>query len=82
MNKLNKKIYKIDKVKKKNKKLEKLHNTNKDLKYWDWMFIEDEDDSIFWTAVLNITDYRFYEYDISNIMRVPLKQGGKSRGKK
>ena len=82
MNPLNKKINKIDTNKDRNKKFHRAHSSYKDLKYWDWVYLEDENDRLIWTAVIQATDYCFYEYETCNIMNIPLKQGGKRYGKK
>lgn len=82
MNKLNKKINKIDSARRLNNTFGKAHSVYKDLKYWEWMYLEDENEKLTWTAVLDSDSARSYHYDVSKTLNIPFKQGGKSHGKK
>ena len=42
MNELNKKLKYLNKSRNKNPKLNRIHNINKDMRFWDWMYLEDE----------------------------------------
>lgn len=82
MNPLNKKINKIDKARRLNNSFPRLHSVYKDLKYWEWMYLEDENNRLVWTAVLNSDSALFYHYDVSKTLNIPFKQGGNRHGKK
>jgi hypothetical protein len=81
MNKLNKKIRQADKSRNKNKRFNKIHSTNKDMRFWDWMYFEDENNEMIFTAVINTDNLKMYEFVISNTMNIPTKTG-KNYGKK
>jgi hypothetical protein len=81
MNKLNKKIRQTDKSRNKNKRFNKIHSTNKDMRFWDWMYFEDENNEMIFTAVINTDNLKMYEFIVSNTMNIPTKTG-KNYGKK
>ncbi len=81
MNKLNKKIKQTDKSRNKNKRFNKIHSTNKDMRFWDWMYLEDENNDLVFTAVINTDDLKMYEFIVCNMMNIPTKTG-KNYGKK
>jgi hypothetical protein len=81
MNKLNKKIRQTDKSRNKNKRFNKIHSTNKDMRFWDWMYVEDENNEMIFAAVINTDNLKMYEFIVSNTMNIPTKTG-KNYGKK
>lgn len=80
-NNLNKKLKNTDKSTNKNKRLNKIHNTYKDMKFWDWMYLEDENNDLIFSAVINTDNLKMYEFVVSNTMNIPTKTG-KNYGKK
>lgn len=81
MNKLNKKIKYTDKSRNKNMRLNKIHSINKDVRFWDWMYLEDENNEMVFSAVINSDNLKMYELVVSNSMNIPTKTG-KNYGKK
>ena len=53
MSELNKKIKYTDKSRNKNMRLNKIHSIKKDMRFWDWMYLEDENDEMVFSAVIN-----------------------------
>jgi hypothetical protein len=81
MNELNKKLKYLNKSRNKNPKLNRIHNINKDMRFWDWMYLEDENNELIFSAVLHSDNLKMYEAVISNSMNIPTKTG-KNYGKK
>lgn len=81
MNELNKKLKYIDKSRNKNARLNRIHNINKDMRFWDWMYLEDENNELIFSAVLDSDNLKMYELVVSNSMNI-LTKTGKSYGKK
>lgn len=81
MNKLNKKIKRMDKYRNKNERLNRIHSINKDMRFWDWMYLEDENNEMIFSAVLDSDNLKMYELVVSNSMNVPTRTG-KNYGKK
>lgn len=81
MNELNKKLKYLNKSRNKNPKLNRIHNINKDMKFWNWMYLEDENNELIFSAVLHSDNLKMYEAVISNSMNIPTKTG-KNYGKK
>lgn len=81
MNAFNKKLKYTDKSRNKNKRLNKIHSTNKDMRFWDWMYLEDENNSLIFSAVIDSDNLKMYECVVSNTMNIPTKTG-KNYGKK
>ena len=46
------------------------------------MYLEDENNKLTWTAVLDSDNTLFYHYDVSRTLNIPFKQEGKRNGKK
>jgi len=82
MNPLNKRIFRIDKAMRVNNSFSRIHSIYKDLRYWEWMYLEDEKNNMVWTAVLDSKTTVFYHYDVSKTLNIPLKQGRTRHGKK
>ena len=80
-NNLNKKLNNTDKSRNKNKRLSKIHNVYKDMKFWDWMCLEDENNDLIFLPVINTDNLKMYEFVVSNTMNIPTKTG-KNYGKK
>lgn len=81
MNELNKKLKYLNKSRNKNPKLNRIHNINKDMRFWDWMYLEDENNELIFSAVLHSDNLKMYEAVTSNSMNIPTKTG-KNYGKK
>lgn len=81
MNELNKKIKYADKSRNKNMRLNKIHSINKDMRFWHWMYLEDENHEMVFSAVINSDNLKMYELVVSNSMNIPTKTG-KNYGKK
>lgn len=77
MNKLNRKILKIDGVGG-TKSLRKIYNLEIDLKYWDKITLYDENEEVAYG--LSTDGYKQYEIETGNTMNIPVRIGGK-RGK-
>lgn len=83
MNPLNKKIKKSNTEKRfVNQRFHNAHKTYVDLKYYDWIELEDENGNLMLQAVMKGNDSDYYIYETCNIMNIPFKQGGKRNGKK
>lgn len=80
-NELNKKLKYTDKSRNANKRLSRLHSTYKDMRFWDWMYFEDENNKLFFSAVIDSDNLKMYECVVSNAMNIPTKTG-KNYGKK
>ena len=78
---LNKKLKYAHKSRNKNKRLSKLHSTYKDMRFWDWMHFEDENNNLIFFAELDSDNLKMYECVVTNIMNIPTKTG-KNYGKK
>lgn len=82
MNFLNKKIKKINKEKRfVNQRFFYVHDIHKDLKYHDWIELEDENGDLVLQAVTRGNNTDYYVYGTCNIMNIPFKQRGKRNGK-
>lgn len=81
MNNFNKKLKYINKSRNINNRLSRAHSTYKDMRFWDWMYLEDENNRLIFSAVIDSDNLKMYEHVVSNTMNIPTKTG-KNYGKK
>ena len=81
MSKLNKKLNNLYSHSYSLSGLRKIHSTNKDMRYWEWMYLEIDDGKIELSAVFNSGHYNMYACAVSNTMNIPTTTG-KNYGKK
>ena len=81
MKPLNKKINKVCNHNLVNKSFFKIHSIYKDLRYWEWLYLEIENNKLELHGVLSMENTIMYDSSVSNTINIPSRTG-KNYGKK